>query len=136
MGRRQREKLLVFVEAVVSEGVSILTGGGMPEEMARQAATQLAKRLCWRFGKSYMYVPASVEFERTERDAEIYRQYGEDGPDGARRFTRDRAEQLAEQHDLTVQQIYAIRRLQHHLELTARQAPLPAPGFEHPKNPA
>lgn len=133
MGRRQREKLLAFVEAVVSEGVSILTTRGMAEVDARQAATELAKRICWRYGKSYMYVPASLELERDERDVEIWRQYGVDGPDGARRYTRDRAEQLAEQNQLTIQQIYSIVRLQKHLELVARQVPLD--GFEHPKNP-
>ncbi len=133
MGRRQREKLLVFVEAVVSEGVSILTDKGMAEAEARRAATALAKRICWRFGKSYMYVPAAIEFARDERDAEIYAAYSVDGPDGTKRYTRDRADQLAEQHNLTVKQIYAIVRLQKHLELTRRQEALP--GFEHPKNP-
>lgn len=133
MGRRQREKLLAFVEAVVSEGVSILTAKGMPEVEARQASTDLAKRICWRYGKSYMYVPASLEFDRAERDAEIYRQYGVDGAEGTRRYTRDRAEQLAEQHQLTIQQIYAIVRLVKHQEMTARQGALP--GFDHPKNP-
>lgn len=133
MGRRQREKLLAFVEAVVSEGVSILTKRGMPEAEAHQAATDLAKRICWRYGKSYMYVPASLEFDRGERDAEIYRGYSIDGPDGVRPYTRDRAEQLAELHQLTVQQIYSIVRLQKHQEMISRQAALP--GIEHPKNP-
>lgn len=133
MGRREREKVLAFVETVVSEGTALLTKRGMAEAEAQAVAVELAKRICWRHAKSWMYVPAALDFGRDDRDAEIYAAYGTDGPDGARRFTKDRAEQLAAEHGFTVQHVYRIVRLQKHLEMVARQTPLD--GFEHPKNP-
>lgn len=135
MGRRQREKQLAFVEAGVSEARSLLTDAGLPEDKAAALAEEWVRRVVARFQRGYMYVPVRKTVDLPVRDAEIYRQYGLDGPNGARRFTRDRAEQLAEQHQLTIQQIYSIIRLQKHLELVDRQAPLDGPGFEHPRNP-
>lgn len=135
MGRRQREKLHAFVEAANSEAASVLVRHGLSEAAAQAAAKEWVARIVGRFERGYMYVPVKAELDRDTRDAEIYALYDKDGPDGARRNTRDRAEQLAEQFELTVQQLYAILRHKRHQEIRARQIALDAPGLEHPLNP-
>lgn len=136
MGRRQREKLLAFVEAATSEAVSVLTRRGLSDDQARAAAAEWVERIVARFQRGYMYVPVKRELDLAARDAEIYRLYCQDGPEAVRRNTRDRAEQLVEQFELSVQQIYSIVRLERHREQCARQAALDAPGLENPLNPS
>lgn len=133
MGRKQREKLLQFVDDAVAHSVAVLTELGMPEEAARLAGTEITRRICGAYGKTYMYVPSDDDFKRDARDREIWAKYGQDGPDGVRRYTRDRVDQLASEYGLTTQQLYNIVRLQQHLEMGSRQATLPS--IEPAKNP-
>lgn len=135
MGRKQREKLLQFVDDLVANGAAVITGMlGVGDAAAREAATELARRMCAQYARSYMYVPTDIDFELSDRDKEIWRKYGEVGPGqhGARPYTRDRVDELAVEYSITSTQIYNIIRLMRKLELAQRQGTLP--GFEPPGN--
>lgn len=128
MGRKQRTKLLQFVDDLVAQATKAMTASlDVSEEAAKVVATDIAHRICSQYGRSYMYVPTDLDFELSARDKEIWRKYGEDGPGerGARRWTRDRVDELATEYDLTPQQIYNIVRLMHRLEVKDRQGNLP-----------
>lgn len=131
MGRKQREKILQFIDDLVAQATRVMTTSlGIQEESAKRAATDIAHAMCCQYGKSYMYVPTDLDFQLSDRDHELYRKYGEDGPvDGrgifARRYTRDRVDQLAAEYGLTSQQVYNIIRLMKRLELKERQGVLP-----------
>ena len=136
MGRKQREKLLQFVDDLVAQAVAVLTTAlQVPEPQAREAANAIARRICEQYAKTYMYVPSAMDFERTERDLEVWRKYGEDGSDGVRRYSRDRVDQLAEEYGVTPQHVYNIVRLQQHIETLSRQGQLPGiPPAKNPRN--
>lgn len=72
--------------------------------------------------------PRGAGLELTRRDEEIWADYQTDGPEGARKFTPDRVQQLATQHNLSLPQIYNIIRLMKRQEVADRQGVLP--GFD------
>ena len=133
MSRKKREKLLQFVDDLQAHSIKVLTKMGVPEPTAKDAATDIAQRICAQYGRSYMYVPTDLDFKLAARDVELWVKYGQDGPPPtcAKKYSRDRVEELAEEYELTSQQMYCILRLMHRQEVSSRQGVLP--GLEETK---
>lgn len=109
MGRKSAHKLPQFVETLVATGVEALASSPpINEVQARQVMEQIARSICWQYAKTILYIPAFKEADLSERDAAILKQYGEDGPDGARKFSTQRVEQIRGFYDLTMAHTYAI----------------------------
>lgn len=126
MGRKSSKKLIEFVDALVTIGTRQLVADlAIDEEKAQEVARKITQQLCWRFRKTIMYVPVDLEDQLATRDLGIWAQYGQDGPDGVRKYTPLRVAQLAEQYDLTVAHIYCIVRTVHQREIASRQGRLP-----------
>ena len=129
MGRKigKNKRLYAFVDALVATGAREILRAGLTadETKAREVAHEIAKSICFQYAKSIMYVPVDLELQLSQRDDEIWRQYGEDGPDGARKFSPARVAQLAEEHNLTVAHLYAIVKAVHRREIASRQGTLP-----------
>lgn len=131
MGRKGREKLLQFVDHLVATAEQVLGEElKVEKDRARAAGTEIARRICAQYGKTFMYVPSALPFELTERDREIWAEYSTDGPDGAKRYTRDRVDQIASARNLSPQHVYSIVKLMHQVEMARVQAGLP---FEEPQ---
>lgn len=128
MARNGREKPLQFVAALVEIGMRELLAAGLAEEAkAREVMRQIAFSLCDRYARTVMYIPADLEFELTQRDQEIWREYGESSPT-AHKYSPARVAELANKHHLTTVQIYAVVARMRKIELKARQGQLP--GFD------
>lgn len=135
MGRKigKNKKLYAFVDALVATGTREIVRAGLvtteakgtDEAKAREVAHEIAKSICFQYAKSIMYVPVDLELQLSQRDDEIWRQYGQDGPDGTRKFSPGRVAQLAEDHNLTVAHVYAIVKAVHLREIASRQGVLP-----------
>lgn len=125
-GRTGRRRPYQLVDDMVSVGSKELTDQlGVPTEQAREVMRQIAHQVCYMNAKCMIYVPEDLDFELSKRDEQIWIQYQIDGPEGARKFTAHRVEQLAQEHGLTTQQIYNILRLMKRREVAARQGVLP-----------
>lgn len=126
MGRKSNRKLYQFVDALVATATRSITERlGAKEDLAREVAQEVAHAICFQYARSIMYVPANLEFQLGQRDQAIWQQYGQDGPDGARKFTPLRVAQLAEEYTLTTAHVYCIVKLMHQREVEARQGRLP-----------
>lgn len=127
MGRKSRDKLYQFVDALVETGTRALVADKAVEDpdRARELMREIAHAICNQYARSVLYVPADLEFALTKRDAEIWAKYGQDGDDGARRFSPARVAQLADEYQLTTVQIYCICKLMHRREIEGRQGRLP-----------
>lgn len=143
MGRKGDGRVYEFVEALIEIGVRELQASlSIPEEQATAAMREIAHGICFQFARSYMYVPAALEFELSSRDEEIWRKYGEDGPPvtradgstypGAKKYTAQRVQDLANEYNVTLQQLYNIVRMMRRREVKRRQASLP--GFDEPQS--
>lgn len=132
MGRKSVKKLYAFVDALVATGVREIVAAGLctDEDKARQVAHEIAKSICFQYAKSIMYVPVDLEFQLSQRDDEIWSKYGQDGLDGARKYSAARVAQLAEEYKLTVAHVYCIVKAVHRREMASRQGQLP--GLEDP----
>jgi Mor family transcriptional regulator len=125
MGRKGDQRLRQFIDDLVAIGVAELTSdGSIDGAAARALATRIAHRLCFEYGRTQMYIPAVIELELTERDAEIYRKYGDDSPN-ARRFTHARLRELAAEYNLTERHLYNVLALARRRDIQARQPDLP-----------
>ena len=126
MGRKSNQKLYAFVDALVATGTKELVSGlGIEGQRARDVMTDIAHAICFQYARSILYVPADLEVQLGQRDKSIWGDYGQDGPDGARKYTPHRVAQLAEQHQLTTAHVYCIIKLMHKRELDSRQGRLP-----------
>ena len=127
MGRKSRQKLYQFVDALVETGTRALVADATIEDpdRARELMREIAHAICNQYARSVLYVPADLEFALSKRDAEVWAKYGQDGPDGARRYSPARVAQLAEEYKLTTVQIYCICKLMQRRELEGRQGRLP-----------
>lgn len=125
-GRKGRRKPYKLVDDIVTVGSKeLIEQLGVPVEQAREIMRHIAHEVCFMNAKSLIYVPEALDFELTKRDEEIWVQYQIDGPDGARKFSAHRVEQLAQERNLTAQQIYNILRLMRRREVADRQGVLP-----------
>jgi len=125
MGRKSNEKLYQFVDALISTGArEIKQSLGVDEDKARALMREIAHSICFQYARSYMYVPADLEFQLTKRDEEIWQEYGQDGPDGARKYSPQRIAQIADARRLTTQHLYCIVRIMQKRELASRQGQL------------
>lgn len=130
-GRRGRKRPYQLVDDIVTVGARALVAQlQLPEEQAQEMMRQIAHEVCFLNAKNIIYVPEALDFELSKRDIKIWADYQVDGPEGATKFTAARVEQLADEHKLTVQQIYNIIRLMKKREIAGRQGVLP--GLEHP----
>lgn len=134
MGRQSKAKLYQFVDALVAisvrEMVTSLGSRGVTDVVAQPVARDIARGICFQYARTVMYVPVDMEFDLSLRDQQIWEQYGQDGPDGVRKFTPQRVAQVAELHKLTVAHIYCIVKLMQKREVESRQGHLP--GFGEP----
>lgn len=134
MGRKSTKKLYAFVDALVATGVRELSKGLVTDEdQAREVMREIAQSICFQYARSIMYVPADLEFQLAKRDLVILEKYGQDGPDGVRKFTPMRVAQLSDEYKLTVAHIYCIIRVMHKREIEGRQGRLP--GLDDPQEP-
>lgn len=136
MARRgTNRKLLQFVDAVVEIAArEIVEQLGGDADEARRVAHGIAKNICWRYARTVMYVPADLsaelELQLSARDLEIWQKYGQDGPDGTRKWTPGRLAQLGQEYKLSVAHLYCIVKLMQRREVESRQPALP--GFGDP----
>lgn len=123
MGRKSRQKLYQFVDALVETGTRRLVADGVTRnaEQARTVMREIAHAICHQYARSVLYVPADMEFALSKRDAQIWAKYGIDGDDGARKYSPQRVAQLADEYRLTTVQIYCIVKLMQRRELAARR---------------
>lgn len=134
MGRKGRDKASVFADTLVETGVAQLVADlQVPEEAARAAMTEIARSICWQYGRQFIYVPIDMEFALTERDQRLWDDYGQPGPDGVRPYTSARVAQIAESAKMTTVHLYRIFKLAKKREMTARQPQLP--GFDQAEKP-
>ena len=80
----------------------------LDQQQARSVMQEIALAICWQFARTSLYIPSFVGPLLAERDAKIVAAYAQDGADGARKYTGARVAQLAEEHSLTVTQLYCI----------------------------
>lgn len=125
-GRTGRKRPHQIVDDLVTVGSKALVDQlGVAEEVARELMRQVAHEFCFINAKNVIYIPEDLDFELTARDERIWTAYQLDGPDGVRKFTGPRVEQLAYEHKLSTQQIYNIIRLAKKREIAGRQGVLP-----------
>ena len=126
MGRKSRKKLYQFVDALVDIGSrELVSRMQVTDEAARDLMRDVARGMCFRYAKTIMYVPADMEFDLSKRDDDIWQEYSQDGPEGARKFTPARIAQISEKRRITVAHVYCIIRAIRQRENDARQAILP-----------
>lgn len=126
MGRKGDRRLYQFIDDLVAIGARELAGKPkLDEKAARELMTTVAHQLCFQYARTSLYVPAALELKLTPRDEEIWLQYGQDGPGGARKYSAARVEQLAATHGLTVRHVYNIVALMRDLDAARRQPGLP-----------
>ena len=118
-------KLYQFVDALIEIGEGeIVRALKVDAEQAREVMREVAHGICFRYGRTTLYVPADLQFGLSKRDEEIWRQYGLPGPDGSRPYTAARVAQIAEEYKLTSVRIYQIVKTMQARELAARQGEL------------
>ena len=132
MARKGNKRLFQFIDDLVALGArELVEKAGLAEDEARSIMTSIAHGMCHQHSRTTLYVPAVLEIELDERDERIWAAYGQDGPDGARPFTKARIEQLAAEHQLTPRHVYSVISLAKRREQQRRQPGLP--GFEAPE---
>lgn len=117
-----KPKLRAFVEDLVAHATRVMTARlGVDSDAALQAGTEIARRVCEQYARTYMYVPTTDDFERAARNAQIWQLYGE----GPFKYTHRRVDELAAQFELTPQQVYNIVRKMQRAAVAERQGVLP-----------
>jgi Mor family transcriptional regulator len=121
MARKGEDKLYAFVDDLVNLGTRRMVDMlDLEEESARTLMRVVAHDICVQYARSNMYVPLDMEFELSQRDKDLWAQYGEDSAT-ARKFTPDRVAELAEAYRITTVQCYCILRLMRTREQAARR---------------
>ena len=123
--RSRKLKLYDFVADVVEAGQAVL-GAELQLEPARAKAVMLliARGICEKNAKSMVYIPEAVNMALAERNARVWAAYQVDSP-AARKFTSERAAELAAEHDLSMQMVYRILAEQRAAEMSDVQPELP-----------
>lgn len=119
MARRGKRTAPEMVDRLVAIGVSVLCKEqlGLDEAKASELMQEISNQFCAEFGGQPVYVPKGDNLKRARRDREIWAA-----------FNGSNHELLAEQHDLTVVQVYTIVRKQR-ADFMRRTQPS-FPGFE------
>jgi len=137
MGRKGDDRLYAFVDALVATGVREIAkafpaakdgdvdAAAALEAKATEVMIQVANSICFQYKRSWLYVPVDMEMQLTKRDQQLWEAYGQDGPDGVRKYTGERVRQLSEQYELTTGHVYCILRVMHKREVSSRQMGLP-----------
>jgi hypothetical protein len=123
--RSRRLKLYDFVADVVEAGQAVL-GAELQLDPARAKAVMLliARGICEKNAKSLVYIPEAINLALAERNARVWAAYQVDSP-AARKFTPERAAELAAEHDLSMQMVYRILAEQRAAEMSDVQPELP-----------
>lgn len=123
--RSRRLKLYDFVADVVEAGQAVL-GTELQLDPARAKAVMLliARGICEKNAKSLVYIPEAINLALAERNARVWAAYQVDSP-AARKFTPERAAELAAEHDLSMQMVYRILAEQRAAEMSEVQPELP-----------
>ena len=126
--RSRRLKLYDFVADVVEAGQAVL-GAELQLDPARAKAVMLliARGICEKNAKSLVYIPEAINLALAERNARVWAAYQVDSP-AARKFTPERAAELAAEHDLSMQMVYRILAEQRAAEMSDVQPELPGFG--------
>jgi Mor family transcriptional regulator len=126
MGRKGDRRLHQFIDDLVAIGLRELPQHvDATPEVARELMTAIAHQVCFAYARTSIYVPAAMELTLTPRDEDIWRKYGQEGPDGVRPYTAARIQQLAGEYGMTERHLYNIVRMMRELETRKRQLPLP-----------
>ena len=126
MGRKSTRKLYAFVDALVATGARELVSRlGTDKDLGQEIMRDVAHAICFQYARSNMYVPADLEVKLGQRDSLIWQEYGQDGPDGARKYSAHRVAQISEARELTTAHVYCIIKLMHRREIANRQGQLP-----------
>ena len=124
MPRSKRLKLYEYVGELVDAGVEVLTQRlQLPADQARDVMLQVAKGVCFKNASSTVYIPAAVNLQNLERNAQLWAEYQQDNPAPpyTRKFSPQRALELAAKYELSPQQVYNILRDQRDAEIDERQ---------------
>ena len=108
MGRSGATRTSAFIDDLVGIGCAELDRVGFDKDKAGAVMLAVADAVCFRYARSILYVPANLEAFRGPRDQQIFQQHGQDGPEGASKYSAHRVAQLAEEHQMTTVHIYAI----------------------------
>lgn len=86
------------------------------EADAHAVMQEIAQAVCSKWARTVLYVPAAVGLDIDRRNEAIFAAYGQDGPDGVKKFSGERIQQLASEFQLTPAHLYmvfkAVRRYQ------------------------
>lgn len=105
------ERLPIFIDAMVATGVRELTSTlDTDPTLAREVMRAIAHDICRQFQRQHIYVPLDLSYELDQRDKDIWAKYGQDS-EAARKFSPQRAAELAAEYRLTTAQIYCILKL-------------------------
>lgn len=129
--RSRRLKLFEFIGDLVEAGEEVLVQEcGLTAERARALMLEVAKAVCFRNAKSTVYIPEAANLANLDRNSRIWAEYQVDNPQApfTRKFTPARAAELAQKHDLSLQQVYNILRAERVAEFSEIQGELPGVG--------
>lgn len=124
MGRKGNDKVYALVDDLVNIGTAELGTIGITPDKAQDTMRNIANALCFRYARTILYVPANLQLQLGKRDEQLHQQYGQDGPDGARKYSAQRVAQLAEEYKLTTVHVYAIIKLMASRDAAKRQGTL------------
>lgn len=127
MTRKGMKQFPVFVDAMVATATKVLQEqAALPPGRAHAAAVSIARGVCDQFKRCRIYVPYFDEPRLAERDEEILVAYEKPGPDDARPYTPQRVRQIADDFQLTCEQVYSI--IKHHRDQEAARRGGPSAG--------
>ncbi len=127
MARSEQMTLYQYVNELVTCGAAVLTQqGGLSDEAAKGLMLEIAQRLCETHAANTVYIPAAKRLADLKRNATIWAEYQQDNPEPpyTKRWTSQRAWELAKKYDLTPQRIYIILKQERLDELAEVQPEL------------
>lgn len=102
------QKVPHFVDQLVNIGIrnilQVIPNVG--EQTAKKMMLLIASELCRLYARTEMYIPAN--FGLDDRNTAIREAYETDGPNGVKRFTCARIEQIAHAHQMTTRNVRKI----------------------------
>lgn len=111
MARSEKLKLWQYVAELVDCGMPVLQAqAGLSPAQARAVMLEIAERMCQTHASNTVYIPAARNLADLKRNATIWAEYQRDNPEPpyTKRWTPQRAWELAKQYDLSPQRVYII----------------------------